>query len=106
MKRIDLVLLSIALLLAILPLLLPLPGGSKKPFSGADDRSQEMIVASSPDYRPWFRPLWKPPSGEIESLLFALQGALGAGMLGYYIGLRRGQSQRQKRERDSLDAGD
>jgi cobalt/nickel transport protein len=33
-----------------------------------------------------------PPSKEIESLLFMLQAALGAGLLGYYIGLRRGEA--------------
>ncbi len=35
-------------------------------------------------------PLWEPPSPEIESLLFAVQAALGAGVLGYYFGRRRG----------------
>ena len=106
MKRTNLVLLSIALLLAILPLLLPLPSGLKEPFSGTDDQSRKVIVASNPDYRPWFQPLWEPPSGEIENLLFVLQAALGSGLLGYYLGLRRGQAQQRKRERDGADAGD
>lgn len=64
------------------------------------------ITAANPDYQPWFSPLWEPPSGEIESLLFALQAALGAGLLGYYLGLRRGESQRGKPDSDRarLDA--
>ncbi len=33
-------------------------------------------------------PLWEPPSGEIESLLFALQAAIGAGLVGFYFGRR------------------
>lgn len=41
------------------------------------------------DYEPWFESLWKPPSGEIESLLFASQAALGAGVIGYYIGKKK-----------------
>jgi cobalt/nickel transport protein len=106
MRRSNLILLAIVLLLAVLPLLLPVPGGLKEPFAGTDDQGMEAIVAINPDYKPWFKPVWEPPSGEIANLFFALQGALGAGILGYYLGLRRGQSQRQKREQDSVDAGD
>ena len=36
-----------------------------------------------PDY---FEPLLEPASGEIASLLFALQAALGAGVIGYWLG--------------------
>ena len=39
-----------------------------------------------PDYEPWFSPLLEPASGEIESLLFALQAALGAGVIGFVLG--------------------
>ncbi len=106
MKRTNLILLAMVLLLAILPLVLPLPSGLKAPFSGTDNQGQEAIVAINPDYRPWFEPLWEPPSGEIESLLFALQAALGSGLLFYYIGLRRGQSQARQSTRDRDDAGD
>ncbi len=38
------------------------------------------------DYEPWFSNIWEPPSGEIESMLFALQAALGAGFIGYFFG--------------------
>jgi cobalt/nickel transport protein len=44
-------------------------------------------------YEPWFQPLWEPPSGEIESLLFSLQAAIGAVIIGYFFGYyRRKQS--------------
>jgi cobalt/nickel transport protein len=52
-----------------------------------------MITQIRPDYQRWAVPLWEPPSGEIESLLFALQAAIGAGLLGYYFGRRRAQSE-------------
>ena len=42
----------------------------------------------------------EPPSGEIESLLFALQAAIGAGFIGYFIGYTRGKS-KQKKEKES-----
>ena len=32
-------------------------------------------------------PIIEPASGEIASLLFALQAALGAGVIGYYLGV-------------------
>jgi cobalt/nickel transport protein len=104
MKRTNLILLVVVLVLVSLPLLLPVPGGLQEPFAGADAQAKDAIIAANPDYQPWFKPLWEPPSGEIEGLLFALQAALGAGLLGYYLGLRRGQSQRRKQ--DGGDAGD
>jgi cobalt/nickel transport protein len=73
-------------------------------FAGADDQAKNVIATLNPDYRPWFSPFWEPPSGEVASLLFALQAALGSGLLGYYLGLRRGQS--RQRQPDRVDAGD
>lgn len=72
-------------------------------FAGSDGQAMEVVAAIQPDYQPWFGFIWEPPA-EIASGLFALQAALGAGVLGYYLGLRRGQSQR--RQQDRVDAGD
>lgn len=58
-------------------------------FGGADAQAQNAITASHPDYAPWFSPLWQPPSQEVASGLFALQAALGAGVVGYYFGVVR-----------------
>jgi len=74
------------ILLAVVPLFLN-PGSE---FGGADGEAEGVILAVAPDYQPWFQPLWSPPGGETESLLFALQAALGAGLIGYYFGLKRG----------------
>lgn len=76
-------------LIAALPLLRPGGGGA---FTGSDDRAMATIADLNPEYRRWATPLWEPPSGEVASLLFALQAAVGAGTLGYYFGLRRGQA--------------
>ncbi|MFB2645913.1 energy-coupling factor ABC transporter substrate-binding protein [Raphidiopsis sp. BLCC-F218] len=67
-------------------------------FGGADQQAQKVITEIQPKYKPWFKSLFEPPSGEIESLLFALQAALGAGVVGYAIGLYKGRSQPQKPE--------
>jgi len=104
MKRTNLMLLLLAFLVTLSPLLSPLPKALEQPFAGADAQAEALIVAANPDYQRWFEPLWEPPSGEIETLLFALQAALGSGLLGYYLGLRRGQSQR--REHDGANARD
>ena len=58
-------------------------------FNGADSQAVGIISQLAPDYQPWAKPLLVPPSGEIESLLFALQAAVGAGILGYYFGIKR-----------------
>ena len=55
-----------------------------KSWEGADGEAAELIEASG--YEPWIEPFWEPPSGEIESLLFALQAAIGAVIIGYVFG--------------------
>ena len=67
-------------------------------FGGADGQAEEVITEVLPEYKPWFTPIFEPPSGEIESLLFSSQAALGAGLIGYAVGLYRGRSEKQKRE--------
>jgi cobalt/nickel transport protein len=64
-------------------------------FGGADGEAEAAIQEINPNYQPWFSPLVKPASGEIESLLFALQAGLGAGVIGYVIGLYRGRHEQQ-----------
>lgn len=80
-------LIAIVILLAVVPLFLH----RDSEFGGADGAAEEAITEIAPDYQPWFSPLWEPPGGETESLLFALQAALGAGFIGYFFGLKRGQ---------------
>lgn len=75
--------LCVVVLMTAVPLVVPAFHGE---FSGTDDRATQAIATLKPDYKPWFAPIWTPPSPEIESLLFALQAALGAGVLGYVIG--------------------
>ncbi|MCR4442786.1 MAG: energy-coupling factor ABC transporter substrate-binding protein [Peptococcaceae bacterium] len=85
--RKNIVLLGLVVVLAVFPLLVV----HDSDFGGADGAAKEKILEINPQYVPWFDSIWEPPGGETESLLFAVQAALGAGFLGYYIGLRRGQ---------------
>ncbi|MDN5341095.1 energy-coupling factor ABC transporter substrate-binding protein [Methanoculleus bourgensis] len=57
-------------------------------WGGADGEAAELIESTG--YEPWFEPIWEPPSGEIESLLFALQAAIGAMVIGYTFGYWQG----------------
>ncbi|MFJ9337672.1 energy-coupling factor ABC transporter substrate-binding protein [Streptomyces sp. NPDC101733] len=91
--KINTLLLLLVAALAVLPLALGMGDGKEEPFAGADAQAETAITELKPDYEPWFSPLYEPPSGEIESALFALQAALGAGVLAYYFGVRKGRRQ-------------
>lgn len=75
---------ALLILLVVLISVLPLIMLRDAKFEGADGMAEKAI--SETGYEPWFSPLWEPPGGEIESLLFGLQAALGAGFIGYYFG--------------------
>lgn len=91
MKK-NLLLIFIVFLLAVVPLVMV--KGAK--FGGSDDQAKNMITQIQPGYRPWFNYLWKPPSSEVESLLFSVQAALGAGFIGYFIGYSKGRKNREE----------
>lgn len=95
--KINVLLLIVVAALAVLPLALGLGDHKEEPFTGADAEAETAITEIKPDYEPWFSPLYEPPSGEIESALFALQAALGAGVLAYYFGVHRGRRQGEQR---------
>jgi cobalt/nickel transport protein len=84
------ILIAIVVVIAVIPLII-LPNAE---FGGADGGAEQAI--SDTGYEPWFTSIWEPPSGEIESLLFALQAAIGAMIIGYFIGYERGK--RAKKE--------
>ncbi|ABN07253.1 Cobalt transport protein CbiN [Methanocorpusculum labreanum Z] len=58
--------------------------GDEEGWGGADSGAAEMIDATG--YTPWFESIWAPPSGEIESLFFCIQTAIGAIIIGYFFG--------------------
>lgn len=73
-------------------------------FGGSDDQASALISRIQPSYHRWAVPLWEPPSSEIESLIFALQAALGAGLLGYYFGRKRGLAEAQVQDGSEIRA--
>lgn len=116
MRRRNLMLLAGVLLLTAWPLFwVAQPddaAAQAEHFGGADAQAQQAIAQLAPHYQPWFSPVLEPASNEIASLLFALQAALGAGVIGFWLGLsvareraeRQVQSQALARAAEAVDA--
>lgn len=66
----------------------PVPGA--EPFAGTD--TQVVDVLTDHGVEPWFTPVFAPASSEVEAGLFALQAAVGAGVLGFALGRLRGHA--------------
>jgi cobalt/nickel transport protein len=83
--KLNILLIFLVIIIAVIPIIFISDGE----FSGADSQAEDIITEIEPDYEPWFNPIFEPPSGEIESLFFVLQGAIGAGVIGYYLGFMK-----------------
>ena len=95
MERSTLIILAVVcILLFIAPLIMYSGLGEDEGyFGGSDDQGSDGV--SETGYEPWFESFWEPPSGEIESLLFAVQAAIGAIIIGYFFGYWRGQGKEE-----------
>lgn len=90
----NLILILIVIALAAVPVIFL----KDAEFGGSDGEAEEAITEIDPDYEPWFSSLIEPASGEIESLLFALQAAIGAGVVGFVLGRFTGKKPAAKEE--------
>ena len=71
-------------------------------FGGSDGAGSAAIEEIAPDYdSSWISNIWEPPSGETESMLFALQAIAGGLLIGYFFGYKRGQRSAQRKEEPS-----
>lgn len=87
----------ILLVLLLLIIVIPLWTLKDAEFGGADGEAEGVITEIQPDYEAWFEPILEPKSGEIESLLFSTQAALGASIIAYYLGYNRGKKKSENR---------
>ncbi|NOU73407.1 energy-coupling factor ABC transporter substrate-binding protein [Paenibacillus sp. LMG 31458] len=79
-------------LLAVLPLIFV-----QGEFGGADNAAEQLIQSIQPSYTPWFSSLFELPA-ETESMLFALQAAIGAGFIGFAFGFFKGKASKSKNQ--------
>lgn len=78
----NLILILLVVVIAAVPLWLH----KDAEFGGADGMAGDLIAETHPEYTPWFEPIFSPASGEIESMLFALQAAAGSGVVFFVLG--------------------
>lgn len=88
----NLILAILVVVIAVVPLVFL----KNAEFAGSDDKAEDAITQIDVNYKPWFSPIWEPPSGDIESLLFSLQAAIGSGVVCYYFGYVKGKSKKDE----------
>ena len=91
------VILALVAIIAILPLAMYSGMGEDEGYFGGADSAAGPVIEET-GYQPWFNSIWEPPSGEIESLLFALQAAIGAVIIGYVFGYYNGQAKERRKQ--------
>lgn len=118
----NIVLLAIVAILIIAPIVMFMGHGEEDGFFGGTDDAGGVHIAeeynvydsegnyvpadeedteaqpdsAKQDYTLWFNSPWEPPSGEIESLLFCLQAAIGSIIIGYIFGYWHGGNKARK----------
>ena len=86
MEKKQIITIVILVALCAVILIFPLMTIKDSEFGGADGAAEEAIGVVDPDYEPWAESIIELPGGETESLLFCLQTALGAIVIGYGFG--------------------
>ena len=83
------ILLLIAVIIAVMPFVVL--RGKNAPFGGTDDMAGGVVESIEEGYEPWTTPVIEKAigseiPGEVESLLFCLQTAIGVGIISFYMG--------------------
>ncbi len=73
-------------------------------FGGTDAAVTEMLEETGAE--PWFEPIAPPAGGEIESGLFAMQAALGSGILFYCLGRLSGKRKAEQEHATAAPVAD
>ena len=86
-KKLVISLLIVVMLMAITPIFVL----KDAEFGGSDDAGSVMIESIREGYEPWFTPVLENAiggelPGEVESLFFCLQTAIGVGVLAFCMG--------------------
>lgn len=100
-KKIVISLLIVVMLMAITPIFVL----KDAEFGGSDDAGSVMIESIQEGYEPWFTPVLENAiggelPGEVESLFFCLQTAIGVGVLAFCMGRMYERKKLGKEEED------
>jgi cobalt/nickel transport protein len=94
-RNLNIILIVLVVVIAIFPMVMYSGLGEDQGyFGGSDGQAGEAVEATG--FEPWYSSIWEPPSGEIESLLFAVQAAIGALIIGYFFGYWNAESKYKK----------
>lgn len=91
MSRKNKITMLVLFLIVIVLIVFPVLTLKEAEFGGSDDAGSIMIEEINGEYEPWFTPVLEryidgEIPGEIESLLFCIQTALGVGVIAFYMG--------------------
>lgn len=106
--RTIIILVLICAVIAIIPLIFI----KDSEFGGADAKAKDLISEIDSDYVQWTDSVIAPPGTETESLLFAIQAAIGAGIIGCGFGFLAARRKYTKKnemsniENDKVDIDD
>ena len=89
---------ALLLLLVVILAAVPLWLRQDAEFGGADGQAEELVGELNPTYETWFEPVLEPASGEVESMLFAVQAAVGSGVVCFIIGRLTAKGSKTKEE--------
>ena len=79
--------------------LAPLLALQGKQFGATDSSNSTAIQEIQPGYKPWFDSVIKPSGSEVQTFLFAAQAGIGAGIMGYILGLYKGRSEKHDKDK-------
>ncbi len=91
MSRKNKITMLILFFIVIVLIVFPVLALKNAEFGGSDDAGSVMIEEINGEYEPWFTPVLEKYidgeiPGEIESLLFCIQTALGVGVIAFCMG--------------------
>ncbi len=104
-KNVTMYIVGFALVAVIVVVALYMANINGDELGGADDAGGDIVAEVDPDYEPWTAGIWGDYElpGETESMLFALQAAIGAIIIGYFIG-RYSKSKAEREAEAKIEA--